>query len=384
MEFNTKIVDFIRELYQTNEFIPLHAPIFQGGEKDLVCQTIDSTFVSSVGEFVDQLEESICEYTGSKYAIAVVNGTAALHLSLLAVGVSQNQEVITQPLSFVATCNAINYCGASPVFIDVDLDDMGLSPTLMQKWLEANASIKANQCINKNTGKVISACVPMHSFGHPCKIDLIKQVCDQWNIRLVEDAAESLGSFYKGKHTGLIGDVAAISFNGNKIITTGGGGIILTQNKQLAQKLKHQSTTAKLPHPWEYNHDDVGFNYRMPNLNAALGCAQLSQLSYFLENKRELSEQYSHFFKSHADIKFISEPVDAISNYWLNCVLFPNRLQRDEFLRYSNDQGVMTRPAWTLLNELPMYRDSPVGDLTNAKKLVDRLVSIPSSVRNFS
>ena len=293
-----KVVDFIKETFNTKEFIALHEPRFIGNEKKYLNDCIDSTFVSSVGKYVDRFEKEFASFVGAKYAIATVNGTAALHISLLLANVKKDDEVITQPLTFIATCNAISYIGAKPVFVDVDLDTMGLSPESLKDFLEANCEIINNQCINKTTNKIIKACVPMHTFGHPCKIEEIKEICDIWNITLVEDAAESLGSFYKDKHTGTFGKVSAFSFNGNKIITSGGGGVIVTDDEQIAKRAKHITTTAKIPHPYEYVHDEIAYNYRLPNINAALLVAQMENLEKFLESKRELASTYEKFFKT--------------------------------------------------------------------------------------
>ena len=302
-----KVVDFIKETFNTKEFIALHEPRFIGNEKKYLNDCIDSTFVSSVGKYVDRFEKEFASFVGAKYAIATVNGTAALHISLLLANVKKDDEVITQPLTFIATCNAISYIGAKPVFVDVDLDTMGLSPESLKDFLEANCEIINNQCINKTTNKIIKACVPMHTFGHPCKIEEIKEICDIW---LVEDAAESLGSFYKDKHTGTFGKVSAFSFNGNKIITSGGGGVIVTDDEQIAKRAKHITTTAKIPHPYEYVHDEIAYNYRLPNINAALLVAQMENLEKFLESKRELASTYEKFFKT-SNIDFIKEPKDS-------------------------------------------------------------------------
>lgn len=372
-------VDFIKETFNTNEFIPLHEPRFNGNEKKYLNDCIDSTFVSSVGKYVDTFEKEFAKTVGSKYAIATVNGTAALHISLILANVKKDDEVITQPLTFIATCNAISYIGAKPIFIDVDVDTMGLSPTSLKDFLENNCEIVNNQCINKITKKVIKACVPMHTFGHPCRIDEIKDICDNWNIILVEDAAESLGSFYKQKHTGTFGKVAAFSFNGNKIITSGGGGVIVTDDESIAKRAKHITTTAKIPHPFEYVHDEIGYNYRLPNINAALLVAQLEQLTGFLEAKRNLSLKYKEFF-SNNNINFIEEPKNSKSNYWLQAVLLNDKKQRDEFLEFTNKNGVMTRPIWKLMNELEMFKDCQKTDLKNSKYLEERVVNIPSSV----
>ena len=375
-----KLVDFIQDLYKTKEFLPLHEPRFLGNEKKYLNDCIDSTFVSSVGEYVDRFEKEFAAFVGSKYAIATLNGTAALHISLLLADVGREDEVITQPLTFVATCNAISYCGAKPIFVDVDRDTMGLSPQSLKSFLQTNCELINKQCINKTTNKVIKACVPMHTFGHPCKIDEIEQICIQWHITLVEDAAESLGSYYKERHTGTFGKVGAFSFNGNKIITSGGGGVIVTDNVVLAKRAKHLTTTAKVPHPYEYAHDMVGYNYRMPNLNAALLVAQLEQLEKFLANKRTLSEQYQVFFSNYADIEFIKEPKDASSNYWLQAILLQDKSQRDEFLEYMNTHNIMVRPIWKLMNELEMFQDAQCSSLKNAKYLEERVVNISSGV----
>jgi len=373
------VINFIQETYQTKSFIPLHEPKFVGNEKKYLNECIDSTFVSSVGKFVDEFEEKIASYIGAKYAIATSNGTSALHISLLLANVDQDNEVITQPLTFVATCNAISYCGAQPIFIDVDKDTMGLSPSALKYFLENNTSVKNQQCINNKTGKVIKACVPMHTFGHPCRIDEIKEICDKHHVFLIEDAAESVGSTYKGRHTGTFGQVGVMSFNGNKIITAGGGGCIVTNDMTLAKKAKHLTTTAKVPHKRDFNHDMVGYNYRMPNLNAALLVAQLENLDNFISSKRKLANVYESFFSS-ADYVFVKELMESKSNYWLNSILLKNKQQRDDFLDEANSSGIMTRPIWTLMNKLPMFRFAQCGDLTNSEWLEDRVVNIPSSV----
>ena len=375
-----KIIEFIKDTFKTKEFIPLHEPRFIGNEKKYLNDCIDSTFVSSVGKYVDQFEKEFALKVGSKYAIATVNGTAALHISLILADVKKEDEVITQPLTFIATCNAISYIGAKPVFVDVDLDTMGLSPKSLENFLESNCEILNNQCINKATKKVIKACVPMHTFGHACRIIEIRDICDKWNIALVEDAAESLGSFYNEKHTGTFGKVGAFSFNGNKIITSGGGGVIVTDDEKLAKRAKHLTTTAKIPHPFEYVHDEIGYNYRMPNLNAALLVAQLEQLDKFLKNKKELALKYDKFFKNIDGIDFINQPENSSSNYWLQAVILKNVKTRDEFLKFTNKNGVMTRPIWKLMNELEMFKDCQSSDLTNSKTCEERIVNIPSSV----
>jgi perosamine synthetase len=373
-----EVIDFIRNLYQTPHFITLHEPKFIGNEKAYLLDCIDSTFVSSVGKYVDRFEQMVAEYTGVKYAIATVNGTAALHISLKLVGVSQSDEVITQPLSFIATCNAISYCGAKPVFVDVDLDTLGMSPISLRAFLEANTTKTSFGCINNKTAKKISAVVPMHTFGHPCRINEIAKICEEFNIPLIEDAAESLGSFYQGKHTGSFGRLAALSFNGNKTVTTGGGGMIITDDEELAKRAKHITTTAKQPHPYEFVHDEIGYNYRLPNINAALGCAQIESLPRLLESKRDIANAYAKFF-SDSNHKFVTEPIQASSNYWLNALILEDKQARDSFLKDLNDAAVMSRPIWRLMNELPMFCDCQSFDIKNAKWLEDRVVNIPSS-----
>ena len=379
------IIKYIRELHNTpEEFLPLHEPRFKGNEKKYLDECIDSTFVSSVGKFVDEFENAIAKYTGSKKAVVCVNGTNALSLAMQLVGVCDDDEVITQSLTFVATGNAILYLGAKPLFIDVDKETMGLSPQKMLEWLLENAEIcnsKTNEVysINKNTGKRIKACVPMHTFGHPCKIDELLSICKKYGIELVEDAAESIGSYYKGKHTGTFGSIGVLSFNGNKTITTGGGGMLLFNDELLAEKAKHLTTQAKIPHKWEFAHDCIGYNLRMPNLNAALGLAQLEQLPDFLKAKRELALKYSDFFKE-LDIDFFIEPEYSSSSYWLNVVILKSKEEQQKFLEYTNDNGVMTRPIWKLMNKLPMFKNCECGDLSNSEWLEDRVVNIPSSV----
>lgn len=378
---NLSVIKFIKTLYNSENFIPLHEPKFWGNEKEYLAECINSTFVSTVGKYVDMIEEQISKYVGSKYSIAVCNGTAALHISMILAGVQKDDEVITQPLNFVASCNAISYCGAKPIFIDVDRDTMGLSPLQLKSFLDNNAVVKDQKCINKHTNKVIKACVPMHTYGHPCKIDKIKKICKEYNIFLIEDAAESMGSVYKNKHLGSFGQIGVISFNGNKIITSGGGGCILTDDELLAKKAKHLSTTAKLPHKWEYNHDHIGYNYRMPNLNAALLLAQLEKLDEFILNKRNLANAYEIFFKNK-EYDFFKEPANSVSNYWLNSIILKNKIQRDKFLEETNQNGIMTRPIWKLMNKLPMFKDCLSYNLVNSVWLEERIVNIPSSVNS--
>lgn len=378
----SEIIDFIKSLYPDEKPVPLHAPRFIGNEKKYVIDAIDSTFVSSVGEYVDRFEKMLCEITGANHTIATVNGTCALHIALKLAGVQPGNEVITQPLSFVATANAIAHCGAKPIFLDVEKETLGLDPTALKNFLQINGHIKKNSCFNKTTGKRIGACVPMHTFGHPCQIDTIADICEHYNIKLIEDAAESLGSMYKQRHTGTFGLFGVYSFNGNKTVTCGGGGAIVTNDEAIAKKAKHITTTAKLPHPYEYVHDMTGYNYRLPNLNAALACAQLEQLNNFVENKRELTLLYQKFFNS-IGVPIIKEPVSARSNYWLNAIILPDRNVRDAFLKITNEAEIMTRPIWRLLNELDMYRDCQIDSMENAQWLVDRVVNIPSSVRLY-
>lgn len=375
-----KITDFIHDLYGAPE-VPLHAPCFIGNEKKYLAECIDTTFVSSVGQFVDRFEEKMAQYTGAARAVTCVNGTNALHLALLLVGVERGDEVLTQALTFIATCNAIRYIDAHPVFLDVDKSTMGLSPDAMREWLSRNAEIKDSQCFNKNTQRRIKACVPMHTFGHPARIDEIAAVCKEYHIELVEDEAESLGSLYKGQHTGLFGRVGVISFNGNKTITTGGGGMLLFSDEELGAQAKHLTTQAKVPHRWEFMHDRVGYNYRMPNINAALGCAQLEHLEEFVLNKRETAEKYHAFFETIDDIHYFLEPENCRSNYWLNAILLKDRKAQQDFLQYTNDHGIMTRPAWQLMNRLEMFKGCETDGLKDTQWLEERIVNIPSSVR---
>lgn len=440
------VIDFIRSLYPDRETIPLHEPYFGGNEKKYLIDCIDSTYVSSVGKYVDRFEEMICEFTGAKYAVATVNGTAALHAALLMAGVQRNDLVITQPLTFIATCNAIAYCGAEPVFIDIDRHTLGLSAGALENWLADNVVLAefdgTLQCfylpqmgtnegariftnvnsqgsegervgrqtkgaepitkpVNQNKPsqpssesfvricdpsfvnisglKRISACVPMHTFGHPCEIDRIVEICGRYHIPVVEDSAESIGSYYKGRHTGTSGLLGILSFNGNKTITTGGGGMILTNEDDLGRLAKHLTTTAKVLHAWEFLHDMTGFNYRLPNVNAALGCAQMEMLPQILSRKREIAQRYHTFFDKYSEMTLISEPDHAISNYWLNAILLPNSELRDGFLEESKRSGIMSRPAWTLMNKLNMYSSCLAGELPRAMDIASRLVNLPSS-----
>jgi len=377
-----EFISLVKELYG-NDFVPLHRPVFEGNEKQYLMECIDSNFVSSVGEKVTEFERKIADFTGSKYAIATVNGTAALHMCLHLSGVGRGDEVITQALTFIATGNAISYCGASPVFIDVDKDTMGLSPKYLKLFLDMNAEIKNGVTYNKNTGSIISACVPMHTFGFPCRINEISEICKKWNINLIEDAAESLGSYMGDRHTGTFGLLGAISFNGNKIITTGGGGMIITDDDDLAKRAKHLTTTAKVPHAYEFVHDEIGYNYRMPNVNATLGCAQLEKLEWILEQKKKIAHRYAEFFED-LGVKMV-KPIESVSpNNWLNTILLNTKEDRDEFLRYTNENGIMTRPVWRLMSNLSMFQDSQCDFLLNSKFLEERLVNIPSSVPDLN
>jgi len=373
-------ISFIKEQYNTNEFIPLHVPKFTGNEKKYVLETIDSTFVSSVGAFVDQFEAVMAQITNTQKAVAVVNGTAGIQVALRLVGVKTGDEVLTQALTFVATANAITYCNAYPVFLDVDLDTMGLSPKAVEKFLNEFGDLREEGCFNKKTGRKISACLPMHTFGFPVHLDELIRICSSWKIPVVEDAAESLGSQYKGKPTGSLGNIGVFSFNGNKIVTSGGGGAIVTNSIALGEKGKYLTTTAKIPHSYEYVHDELGYNYRMPNLNAALACAQLEQLDDFLENKRTLAQEYKTFFNDKG-ILFRTETADTKANYWLMCVELGNKQERDLFLKTTNSSNVMTRPIWQLMYRLPMYAHCQKDNQLNAEFLEERIVNIPSSVR---
>ncbi|CAO80543.1 LegC family aminotransferase [Candidatus Cloacimonas acidaminovorans] len=399
------IIDFIRSLYPNRETVPLHEPYFGGNEKKYVLDCIESTFVSSVGKYVDRFEEMIKDFTGAKYAIATVNGTSALHIALKLAGVQEGDLVITQPLTFIATCNAISYCGAEPIFVDIDPDTLGMSPDSLANWLQENVELKVERVeeglegldpqpsqlsqpsqpykpYHKINKKRISACVPMHTFGHPCKMDSIVEICNRYHIPVVEDAAESIGSYYKGKHTGTFGKLGILSFNGNKTITTGGGGMILTDDDELGPLAKHLTTTAKKPHPWKFEHNMIGYNYRLPNINAALGCAQMEMLPEILKNKRETAHIYQDFFQTITDINFITEPEDCISNYWLNAILLKDMKERDAFLEQANAQKVRCRPAWILMNKLEMFNHCLTTEIPISEKIESKLVNVPSSYRN--
>lgn len=374
------IVEFVKTLYPNESCIPLHAPVFQGNEKKYLNDCVDSTFVSSVGEYVNKFEEMMCTYSKAKYAVATTNGTSALHMALILVGVERDSEVLSQALTFVATANAISYIGAVPVFIDSADDNLGMCPESLEEFLNSYADVVGDHAFNKVTKKRISACVPMHVFGNPVDIDSISKICKKYKIPLVEDAAESLGSFYKGEHTGLKGDVGILSFNGNKVVTCGGGGMIITNNEVLAKKAKHLTTTAKQPHKWEFYHDEIGYNYRLPNLNAAMACAQMEQLPSFISNKRETANAYRNFFAG-TDVKFIDESRECQSNFWLNAIQLKSKVERDEFLEFTNSNGVMTRPIWRLMTELPAFAGNLKMPMKNAEHYVNTIVNLPSSVR---
>ncbi|MDA7813056.1 LegC family aminotransferase [Flavobacteriaceae bacterium] len=372
-------IQFIRNKFKSEDFIPLHIPLFKGNEKRYLNECIDSTYVSSVGPFVDKFEDLMNQITKTNKTTAVVNGTAALQVGLRLVGVKENDEVITQALTFVATANAITYNNAYPIFLDVDLDTMGLSPKAVSDFLEEFGELREDGCYNKKTGRKISACLPMHTFGFPVHLDELLVICNLWKIPLVEDAAESLGSEYKGKPTGSFGKVAAFSFNGNKIVTSGGGGAITTNNIEIGERAKFLTTTAKQPHPFEYVHNELGYNFRMPNLNAALACAQLEQLELYLIKKRSLAKNYEKFF-SNKGIKFRTETKNTKANYWLMCIELKNAKERDLFLESTNSNNVMTRPIWKSMDSLPMFKHCQRDELLNTKFLEARIVNIPSSV----
>lgn len=370
----------IKNMCPQKPFIPLHEPMFNENEKRYVNDCIEAGWVSSVGKYVDQFEKMLADFIGVKRVIAVVNGTAALHIALKIIGVQPNDEVLVPSLTFVATGNAVIYCGAVPHFVDVSETTLGIDPFKLDSYLKEIAVVKNNVCINKKTGRIIRAIVPMHTFGHPVSLDPLLDVCGRWNLTMVEDAAESLGSYYKGVHTGNFGKVAAMSFNGNKIITTGGGGAILTNDDTLADYAKHLTTTAKIPHSWKYIHDEVGYNYRMPNINAALGCAQLEKLEDFINKKRQLVHKYEQLIEGYNGISLFKEPHDSKSNYWLQTLIFDEKIYDiNQVLETFNNQKVMSRPVWTPLHLLKPFQSSPKADLSVTEKLQYQIVNIPSS-----
>lgn len=382
-EFVENIVNTLQSILPAQDNIPLHEPHFGGNEWEYVKDCLDSGWVSSVGDYVNRFEQMLCDYTGSSYAVAAVNGTAALHICLLLAGVKAGDEVLVPALTFVATANAVTYCNAIPHFVDVEERTLGLDPNKLKDYLKEISEFRGNVCYNRFTGRPIRAVVPMHTFGHPVDLDPLQELCERYNLVMVEDAAESLGSLYKGQHTGTSGLVSSLSFNGNKTITTGGGGAILTSSETIAKLARHMTTQAKTPHKWEFNHDMVGYNYRMPNINAALGCAQLEQLPGFIKKKRVLAQRYEVAFQDVPGVRFFTEADFAQSNYWLNVLLLDRELSsdRDNLLEFTNDAGIMTRPLWTLMHKLVMYQDCPRMDLSVAEDLESRIINIPSSAK---
>ncbi|MDX8409985.1 MAG: LegC family aminotransferase [Mariprofundales bacterium] len=379
-DFATQVVEAIRLVVGSGP-VALHEPCFAGNEWEYVKECLDTGWVSSVGKFVDRFEADLAAFTGAKHAVAVVNGTAALHIALKLAGVQSGDEVLIPALTFVATANAVTYCGAAPHFVDSEERTLGVDTYALREYLRGATEIRNGQCVNQATGRVIRALVPMHTFGHPVDLDGLLAVAHDFNLALVEDAAESLGSYYHGRHTGTFGLMGTLSFNGNKTITTGGGGAILTNDPELARHAKHLTTTAKLPHAWEYRHDEIAYNYRMPNLNAALGCAQLEQLPKMLAAKRELFRCYQAIFAPIKGLKLMAEPTQCQSNYWLQTLLLDAEQtnKRDSILQVTNDAGFMTRPAWILMHELTPFKDCPQMDLAGARSLSQRLFNIPSS-----
>jgi len=364
-----------------SDSIALHEPLFGGNELAYTKECLDTGWVSSVGKFVDRFEQQLVEYTGVKRAVATVNGTAALHVCLLLAGVRSGDEVLIPTLTFVATANAVTYCGAVPHLVDSDHKTLGIDPEKLEVYLRERAVVRSDGCYNRETGRPIRAVVAMHTFGHPVDLDALAEVCGRFRLALIEDAAEALGSFYKGRHTGNHGLLSALSFNGNKVVTTGGGGAILTNDEELGRLAKHLTTTARVAHPWELHHDQVGYNYRMPNLNAALGCAQLEQLPGFIAQKRALANRYEMIFAAVRGVTFFAEPKEAKSNYWLNALLLDREHcdQRDNLLAHLNGGGIQARPTWALMHKLPMFGDCPRMDLSVAEELAARIVNIPSS-----
>lgn len=375
----SELISEVRAIFGEG-FTPLHRPVFEGAEKDYLVDCVDSNFVSSVGARVTEFEERVADFVGARHAVATVNGTAALHASLVVAGVEPGDEVLTQALTFVATCNAVAYTGAEPVFVDVEEDTMGLSPEAVRRFLEAHAERgEGGACINRSTGRRIAACLPMHTFGHPVRVAELVAVCDEYGIPVVEDAAESLGSWVGERHTGTFGRLGTLSFNGNKVITTGGGGMIVTDDDDLAARARHLTTTAKAPHGYEFFHDELGFNYRLPNLNAALGVAQMERLPDILAAKREVARRYAAFFEGRPEA-FVTERAGTTTNYWLNAVRLETREARDALLEYTNQREVMTRPIWRLMTELPMYQHCHHDGLATSRWLEERIVNLPSSV----
>ncbi len=372
------LIEFIRRHYQRSEgLIPLHAPCFDESEKRLVVDCIDSTFVSSVGQYVTEFEQQIADYTGAKHAVAVVNGTMGLYLALKVIGLQPNDLVITQSLTFVATPNAIKMHQADPVFVDVERETLGLCPQSLNQFLTEQTHQQNGQCVHRQTGRVVRACVPMHTLGFSARIDALLEICNRHNLALVEDAAESLGSFYRGKHTGRFGQLGVFSFNGNKVITTGGGGMLITDDAELARHAKHLSTTAKIPHAWLFEHDEPAYNLRMPNLNAALGVAQMQKLPLFLAEKRRLALAY----QQQPGLVVQAESPNTQANYWLSTLICQDQTERDVFLEFSNTQAIQTRPLWTPMHQLPIYADCLRSELPNTEWLAARVVNLPSGVK---
>ncbi|MBP3365680.1 MAG: LegC family aminotransferase [Treponema sp.] len=380
MNNKEEVISYIKSLYPEMEPVLLHCPQFLGNEKKYLNECIDTKFVSYVSHFVTDMEGQVKKLTGANYAVAMVNGTEALHMAIVSAGISPGEEIITQSLTFAATSAAIVHSGALPVYIDVDKDTMGMSAVALKKYLESNTEQKNGKCYNKKSGKIISACIPMHTFGHPCRIDEIAILCKEYNIILIEDSAESIGSTYKGKHTGTFGKVGILSFNGNKCVTTGAGGMLITDDEAVAARAKYISTTAKRPSKWEFFHTEAGYNLRMPGTCAAIGAAQLEYFDKTLENKRETAVLYQQFL-AELGIECIKEPVNARSNYWLNAIVLKDRAECEEFLEYANANGVQCRPIWTLMHKMPPYENYERTELPNSEWLEDRIVNIPSSVR---
>lgn len=380
-ELVTAVISAIRHVVGDGP-CALHEPIFKGNEHQYVKDCLDSTYVSSIGEYVGKFELALSHFIGCKSVVAVASGTAALHLALKISGIQPGEEVLLPALSFIATANAVSYCGGIPHFVDSEEKTLGIDPAKLRNYLAGNSDLNKGLCVNKNTGQVIRALIPMHTFGHPADIDELKSIAKDFNLILIEDAAEALGSTYNSEHVGCFGQSGVLSFNGNKTITTGGGGAIVTNDVELADRARHLSTTAKVPHRWNYVHDDIGFNYRMPNLNAALGCGQIEQLDGFLESKRRLFESYNAQFSGLEGITLFHEPKNCKSNYWLQTLILSSETEhlRNEILRDTNDSGIMTRPAWDLLNTLKPYLSCPASDLTVARSLQKRIINIPSSI----
>ena len=379
-ELALQTLDALRRVIGTNPQ-QLHEPSFEGNEWVYLKDCLDSSYVSSVGKYVDKFEKDLTTYTGAKYAVAVVNGTAALHIALKLSEVSQDDEVLIPALTFVATANSVTYCNAVPHFVDIEEKTLGIDANKLRQYLTDVTVQKSGQCVNKKTGRIVRALVPMHTFGHPSDLEGLIGICDEFNLNMVEDAAEAIGSYYKGQHVGTFGLFGTLSFNGNKTITTGGGGAILTNNENLAKKAKHLTTTAKISHKWEFRHDDIGFNYRMPNINAALGCAQLEQLDSRLISKRNLFRLYSAVFAQVSGIKIFQEPENCKSNYWLQTLILEENESGNlkKILEATNESQIMTRPSWVLLNELKSFLDCPSMDLVVSKSLSSRIINIPSS-----